>query len=204
MTISPWHACEDCGNDTTYKDVCMSCWEQRRTKQVQEERWESQYAEFLEAQMEAQYYAELEQRYKHPCGICPATYDFCRCPTNTTNNVTSNSDENQTMDLARQVLDCPMVHPNDADAETVGEFLSTLLIALWDEGECFSGKRPLGNSDWQWQVLGSLVKGGLVKGTIDSDGGYEQLEYSSFSEGAETAANKLIISAIRLSYNHCG
>jgi hypothetical protein len=53
---------------------------------------------------------------------------------------------------------------NDAQADTVREYLTALLQALWTEGEGFSGKRPLGNSDWQFDLYAPLIDGGLVTG----------------------------------------
>lgn len=95
------------------------------------------------------------------------------------------------------ILHCPMEDRNDANASTVGEFLGELLYALWEENEGFSGKRPLGNSDWQWQVYVALVKSGFVSGTFDEDGYLEDFPYDE-----EEKANKLILQAIRFAYDH--
>jgi hypothetical protein len=64
------------------------------------------------------------------------------------------------------ILDCPMGE-NDAEAETVRDYFKALLFALWAEAEAFSGKRPLGNSDWQFEVYESLIKAGLIPGKIE-------------------------------------
>lgn len=88
------------------------------------------------------------------------------------------------------VLRCPMGR-NDADAATVGGFLTALLSALWSEGEGFSGKRPLGNSDWQYQVYEALVKNDLVEGHLDCEGYLDEFSYD-----AEHKANKLILQVI--------
>ncbi len=53
---------------------------------------------------------------------------------------------------------------------TVREYLKELLITLWDEGESFSGKRPFGNSGWQYDLYTALIKGGAITGTLDEDG----------------------------------
>lgn len=96
------------------------------------------------------------------------------------------------------VLHCPMVpNENDARASTVGEFLGCLLSALWEENEGFSGKRPLGNSDWQWQVYVAMAKGGFVAGTFDDDGYLEDFPYDQ-----EQKADVLIQQAIKLAYDH--
>lgn len=68
-----------------------------------------------------------------------------------------------------QVLACPMP-PNDPEAETVGDYLITLLATVWAEKEGFSGKRPFGTSGWTLDIEGALVRAGLVKGAIDGFG----------------------------------
>lgn len=60
------------------------------------------------------------------------------------------------------VLDCPM-QENDSCAHTVKDYLKALLIAVWDEGESFSGKRPFGNSGWDSDILDALVDAGLAR-----------------------------------------
>ncbi len=66
-------------------------------------------------------------------------------------------------------LDMPM-EDNNADAKTIGEYLVTTLRTLWREGEGFSGKRPLGDSDWEGPVIIALIKGGAIEGSLDEDG----------------------------------
>lgn len=52
---------------------------------------------------------------------------------------------------AREVLDTAM-GPNDANADTVGDYMNRLAAAVWQEDEGFSGKRPFGDSGWFHQV----------------------------------------------------
>ena len=68
-----------------------------------------------------------------------------------------------------EILALPM-DENDADAETIGDYLVKLLLTLWLEGEGFNGKRPFGNSGWQLELYHALVRGNIVKGRIDEDG----------------------------------
>lgn len=86
-----------------------------------------------------------------------------------------------------EVLDTPM-QENDANATTIRGYFKALLKELWREGEGFSGKRPFGNSGWESELYLPLVKGGFVKGVIDSHGYLTSCDYP--------AANKLIDQAI--------
>lgn len=52
----------------------------------------------------------------------------------------------------KEYIKIPM-QENDAGAKTVGEYLKILLLTLWDEEDCFSGKRPFGNSGWKIRDL---------------------------------------------------
>lgn len=58
---------------------------------------------------------------------------------------------------AAQILALPLdPEENDAEASTVGEYLGAILKALLVEQECFSGKRPLGNSGWEGPLEDAL------------------------------------------------
>jgi hypothetical protein len=89
---------------------------------------------------------------------------------------------------AQGVLKCHM-QQNDAGADTVGDYLRKLLEAVWTEVEGFSGKRPFGNSSWEWEVYEALVRGGFVSGKFDAD--------NYLGECDEDAAHKLVLEAIR-------
>lgn len=64
------------------------------------------------------------------------------------------------------ILDVPMID-HDTEAKTVGEFMGLLAAAVWKWGESFSGKRPFGNSDWQYYVFASVVEAGLMEAEKD-------------------------------------
>ncbi len=70
---------------------------------------------------------------------------------------------------AREILDLPM-QENDAKAATIRDYLRTLLRKVVAEGECFSGKRPFGNSGWEHALYVPLVKARKIKGSLDEDG----------------------------------
>lgn len=92
-----------------------------------------------------------------------------------------------TPEKAKEILDLPMQQPNDAKAETVRQYLAKLLTKVVDEGECFSGKRPFGNSGWEHQLHFPLVQAGLVEGQIE-DGYLEDHD--------DAKAHKLILDVI--------
>lgn len=91
-------------------------------------------------------------------------------------------------DPTKDVLLVPM-GKNDAGAETVGDYLRTLLATLWSHEQGFNGKRPFGNSGWQSEVYGALIAAGIVKGNgaLEDDCGYPVDRH---------AADELILSAI--------
>jgi hypothetical protein len=67
----------------------------------------------------------------------------------------------------------------DSDAGdnlTVSDYLRTLLMTLWEEGEGFSGKRPFGNSSWEFDLYKPLIEGGFIPGTLDEDGCLETFD----------------------------
>jgi hypothetical protein len=80
-------------------------------------------------------------------------------------------------------------HDNDAEASSVREYLVRLLATVWREGEGFSGKRPFGNSGWEWELYAALVRGKFVSGEFDSDGYLEDVDTDK--------ADELILEAIR-------
>ena len=86
------------------------------------------------------------------------------------------------------ILDIEM-QENDAGAKTIRDYLKVLLFKIWNEGEGFSGKRPFGNSGWEFEIYKALVVAGAVKGEVDKE--YGDLIDCNFSK-----ANQLIFKAI--------
>ena len=77
---------------------------------------------------------------------------------------------------------------NDAQAKTIKDYLIELLRRLWTEQEGFSGKRPLGNSGWEFDLYKTLIIGGAMEGKMDSDGYVDECDVK---EG-----NRLILLAV--------
>jgi len=103
-----------------------------------------------------------------------------------------NEPENDTMMNAQsvaalRVLACPMADDHSGSgAKTVGHYLAKLVMKVWCEGECFNGKRPFGNSGWQWDLHEALIDDGLVEGGDEDDG----------SRRAESECDELIHQAL--------
>lgn len=72
---------------------------------------------------------------------------------------------------------------------TVRSYLQDLLHTLWVEEEGFSGKRPFGNSGWQYDVYTALVIAGLIEGQLN--------EYGYLDEVDTDAGEQLILAVIK-------
>lgn len=68
----------------------------------------------------------------------------------------------------KAILDLPM-EENDSGADTVRGYFKALLRELIQEEEGFSGKRPFGNSGWQYELYRPLVKAGAVAGDDEGE-----------------------------------
>lgn len=75
-------------------------------------------------------------------------------------------------ELAIRVLACPMIGGlhRESGARTVGHFLCILAGEVWLRQECFNGKRPFGNSSWNWDVLEALIAAGIIEDDEDGQG----------------------------------
>lgn len=75
-------------------------------------------------------------------------------------------------------------HSTDLDRDvTVKEFFVELLTTLFRKKECFSGKRPFGNSGWDYDLAVCFVKNKVIPGSIEDlgDGDFDcDYEYSDF------------------------
>lgn len=57
----------------------------------------------------------------------------------------------------------------DVDVYSIRAYLERLLYTLWLEGEGFSGKRPFGNSGWEYDLYTPLVAWDVVEGKYDGE-----------------------------------
>lgn len=67
-------------------------------------------------------------------------------------------------------LEVDMGSTDAGDDITIRRYLLALLQTLWTEEEGFSGKRPFGNSGWQYDLFISLAKAGFIAGAVTADG----------------------------------
>lgn len=75
----------------------------------------------------------------------------------------------------QQILTLPM-EKNDAEASTIGQYLTSLLHVLWIEKDGFDGKRPFGNSSWEHDIYKALIRANAVEGILDEDGYIEDVD----------------------------
>lgn len=92
------------------------------------------------------------------------------------------------MTTSAEVLNTPMRN-NDAGAATIREYLVALLSVVWRERDGFSGKRPFGNSGWEYEIYDALHEAGHVVGVVDEDGYLDEVDTRT--------ADRLIADAIR-------
>lgn len=78
---------------------------------------------------------------------------------------------------------------------TLTDYLKALLGTLWVEAEEFSGKRPFGDSGWQFDVYKALIKAELVKGKLDDEGYVDTI--GKEHDGDTREADVLVLSVIK-------
>lgn len=77
------------------------------------------------------------------------------------------------------------------DVSTIGEYLRLTLRTLILEGEDFSGKRPLGDSDWDYLLLLGLIRAKVIPGRINEYNEPEDFDWSDFNKAMFKAINAM-------------
>jgi hypothetical protein len=72
---------------------------------------------------------------------------------------------------------------NDSDKATLGGFL----VGMID----LDGKRPYGNSGWQYDLFAALIRAGKLEGALDGDGYVETCDYDRGYELIAEAAGQI-------------
>jgi hypothetical protein len=94
------------------------------------------------------------------------------------------------MEVTGKMVLMLQMQPNDANAETVRDYLIRLLILVWRDGEGFDGKRPFGNSGWEHELFTTLAKAGLIQSSSD-EFDYYDFDRSAGRDLIELAINEL-------------
>lgn len=90
----------------------------------------------------------------------------------------------------KDILKLPVMADADAGPD-IRSYLAELFKVLISEGDSFSAKRPLGNSDWEAQLAVALIRGGAITGSIDSDG-EPNFEWSQYSKAMNKAVKVML------------
>lgn len=91
-----------------------------------------------------------------------------------------------------EILNTRMID-NDAEAETIRDYLKELMLCLWHDKANFNSKKPFGDLGWEHCIGESLAVAGLVKGKIVQEKSGRKLVYSYDFE----ARNELIDECIK-------
>jgi hypothetical protein len=78
--------------------------------------------------------------------------------------------------LPKRALDAQVKTCDFDEPISIRNFYKECLKALIFEGESFSGKRPFGNSGWEWNIYAALIREGFVEGTLDKDGYVDEID----------------------------
>lgn len=76
------------------------------------------------------------------------------------------------MKTIQVILNAPFDEP-DSGAKNLRQYFKLLLKTLFREGEGFSGKRPFGNSSWDYDLAACLISAGVLDGTYSDENGPE-------------------------------
>lgn len=77
----------------------------------------------------------------------------------------------------KEILDLEFESSDLGRTVTIREFFKELLTTLFKEGEGFSGKRPFGNSGWDYDLCVCLVQYEIISGTASEYGGFTDWDY---------------------------
>lgn len=82
--------------------------------------------------------------------------------------------------VAKKILGLPLRkdHAGNFEDETIKDYLKRLLTELINQGDGFSGKYPIGNSGWQFDLYCALYDGKIIScdpAELDDDFDYEAI-----------------------------
>lgn len=65
---------------------------------------------------------------------------------------------------------------------TLRQYFYDLMSALWCEQDGFDGKRPFGNSGWDYDIYVTLIRHGVIAGSLDEDGYVQKMDEAEASD----------------------
>jgi len=69
----------------------------------------------------------------------------------------------------KEILELEIRNDDTERVSTIREYLKELVALVITEEEGFSGKKPWGNSDWQYSLGAALVRAGAIEGTSEAE-----------------------------------
>lgn len=79
----------------------------------------------------------------------------------------------------KEILDLEFESTDLNKKITIRDFFKELLTTLFKEGEGFSGKRPFGNSGWDYDLCVCLAQNGIIDGECFDNCGFTDWDYDS-------------------------
>lgn len=79
----------------------------------------------------------------------------------------------------KEILELEFESTDLGETITIKEFFKRLLTTLFEEEECFSGKRPFGNSGWDYDLCICLAQNGIIDSDCQDKGGFTIWDYNS-------------------------
>lgn len=73
-------------------------------------------------------------------------------------------------EMPRDILSLEFYDSSNMENISFRDYFVLLLVTLMHKEEGFSGKRPLGDSGWKYDLYKGLIQHDLVKGKLDEDG----------------------------------
>lgn len=78
----------------------------------------------------------------------------------------------------KEILDLEFESSDLGRTVTIREFFKELLTALFKDSEGFNGKRPFGNSGWEYDLCARLAQCGIINGDISECCGFTNWDYN--------------------------
>ena len=80
---------------------------------------------------------------------------------------------------SKQLLDYKFYITALEEKSTLRNYFKTLLRTLWNESDGFSGKRQLGDSDWQDSLAMDMIEAALLEGEYNAP--WDRHDYDSIA-----------------------